>query len=110
MARTSKASEWEIPEPTSSAADPWLTPGQRPTAAVSPLGCHACGVRLNVLDAFAKDGDLYCANCRPAGAVSSAQLPPDPMLDPHARSAVELGASRRRGWSWLGMLLEILFD
>lgn len=35
----------------------------------APLACSECGVGLQVRGAFAYQGDVYCATCRPPGAV-----------------------------------------
>ena len=39
------------------------------TAEVATQKCSACGVGLQLRDAFAYEGDVYCARCRPPGAV-----------------------------------------
>ncbi|WNG37073.1 hypothetical protein F0U61_27895 [Archangium violaceum] len=38
-------------------------------AAASALKCSACKAGLQLRDAFAYEGDVYCARCRPPGAV-----------------------------------------
>jgi Zn-finger nucleic acid-binding protein len=42
--------------------------GARP-AAGAPLACSDCGVALQLASAFVYEGDVYCARCRPPGAV-----------------------------------------
>jgi Zn-finger nucleic acid-binding protein len=48
-------------------------PQARPAGAAAPGApaqrCSACRRGLQVQDAFAYEGDLYCATCRPTGAV-----------------------------------------
>jgi Zn-finger nucleic acid-binding protein len=81
--RTSGA--WEIPEPASPAKDRWLGPGQvQAPQRVSeipnvraPFSCRQCGASLGVAHAWAYDGEIYCEQCHPPGAVSSRDLPSD---------------------------------
>ncbi|RKH05237.1 hypothetical protein D7V97_24280 [Corallococcus sp. CA053C] len=83
----SKASqEWEVAPATDGGADPWKAPGataplppsHSPSGGYglrSPLACVQCGLQLPVSHAWAWNGDLYCGNHHPKGAVSGASLP-----------------------------------
>jgi hypothetical protein len=82
---------WEVPAATDAAelADPWRAPGQSEPLAqrtggdrAHPFSCRHCGAALSVYDAWAYDGESYCAGCRPKGAVSGRELPPDFGPDP----------------------------
>lgn len=47
-------------------------PQARPAGSVAAAAsqrCSACAVGLQLRDAFAYEGDVYCARCRPPGAV-----------------------------------------
>jgi Zn-finger nucleic acid-binding protein len=80
---TTKVGDWEVPAPAVMADDHWLAPGHRSAlprvsdAIRAPLACRHCGDGLEVRSAYAFDGDIYCASCRPDGAVSGAVLPRD---------------------------------
>jgi len=82
------AEGWEVPEATSGGPDPWRAPGSdRPLHpqvplevrlhSRSPMDCHHCGRRTSVGEAWAKEGNVYCGDCRPRGATAGAQLPRD---------------------------------
>lgn len=85
---------WDLPEAHLPAQDLWKAPGSE--QALEPpsssrfnsrtsLQCRHCATELLVRDAWAFDGDLYCGNCRPEGAVSGSALPNDPLFpDPFA--------------------------
>jgi Zn-finger nucleic acid-binding protein len=67
---------WEIPEATDvTGPDPYRAPGQLeglgqlPTR-INGLICRHCETQLSGEQAFAFDGEVYCASCRPEGAVS----------------------------------------
>lgn len=76
---------WEIATPSAPTKDPWLAPGQvqapQRTSATpnlrAPFTCRQCGGNIGVADAWAYDGEIYCARCHPPGAVSGHDLPPD---------------------------------
>jgi hypothetical protein len=79
---------WEVPEATAGGADPWKGPGaDRPLAPTSADGvslassvamhCHTCGRRPSMSDTWAKEGNVYCGDCRPRGATSGSNLPKD---------------------------------
>jgi hypothetical protein len=76
---------WEIPAASAQVKDPWLGPGQvqappRSNATPNvraPFTCRQCGGSIGVADAWAHDGEIYCERCRPPGAVSGHDLPPD---------------------------------
>ncbi len=100
---------WEIPEPSQAAKDPWLGPGQsqapQRTGYVpnvrAPFSCRFCGASLDLAGAWAYEGDIYCAHCRPAGAVSSRELPMDSdlmLVEPNCRNG------------WGHRLLRLLID
>lgn len=49
-----------------------MAPQTRPTSAARApalLKCSACGTGLQARTAFAYQGDVYCARCRPPSAV-----------------------------------------
>lgn len=73
---------WEIPAAAAKGADPWLAPGNLRAAGVpreanpaAPFECRLCGASLRLEGVYARDGDIYCVECRPKGAVSSLDLP-----------------------------------
>ncbi|RKG82017.1 hypothetical protein D7W82_27215 [Corallococcus sp. CA049B] len=79
---------WEVAPATDGGADPWrgpgstaaLPPSDSPTGGLgvlSPLACVHCGIQVSVPQAFAFNGDLYCREHRPKGAVSGNSLPKD---------------------------------
>jgi Zn-finger nucleic acid-binding protein len=83
---TGTAANWEIAAPTDAGVDPWHAPGaaralpplsKLPGSRYSSLCCEHCGVHLQVREAHVLNGDVYCASCRPQGAVSGASLPKD---------------------------------
>ncbi|MBN8232400.1 zf-TFIIB domain-containing protein [Corallococcus macrosporus] len=80
------AKGWEVAPATDGGADPWKAPGataalppsDSPTGGLgvrSPLACVQCGIQVSVVHAHAFNGDLYCGEHRPKGAVSGASLP-----------------------------------
>ena len=80
---------WDQPEAPGTAT-PWTPPGSQGGLAsstsadpVHPFTCTTCQAHLGLDGAYAHDGDIYCFECRPAGAVSSQELPSDesPLLD-----------------------------
>lgn len=82
------ASGWEVPEATAVGPDLWRGPGSdRPLhplpllearlSSASTMACAHCGRQTSLGQAWAKDGDVYCGDCRPAGATSGARLPKD---------------------------------
>jgi Zn-finger nucleic acid-binding protein len=94
------SAQWEVPEPAAPAPDPWHAPGaHRPlpmgrTVRINshtPLECEPCGELLTVREAYVRDGDVYCGECRPRNAVSGAALPPDVEYD-------ERTVQGRTGW------------
>ncbi|HZH17608.1 MAG TPA: zf-TFIIB domain-containing protein [Archangium sp.] len=52
---------------------PAVMPQARSTAAAA-MECSRCGVGLQVSEAYAYDGDVYCGACRPPGSVSGAAM------------------------------------
>lgn len=50
---------------------PVVQPRPAPTAA---MACSRCGVALQVSEAYAYDGEVYCGACRPPGAISGAAV------------------------------------
>jgi len=84
-APSSVRGKWEIPAASTPAKDPWLAPGQvqapqRVSAipdARTAFNCRQCGTALALAQAWAYDGEIYCAGCHPPGAVSSSELPSD---------------------------------
>jgi Zn-finger nucleic acid-binding protein len=46
----------------------------RPAPTAATMACSRCGVGLQVSEAYAYDGDVYCGACRPPGAVSGAAM------------------------------------
>jgi hypothetical protein len=48
-------------------------PQARPATAAA-MECSRCGVGLQVSEAYAYDGDVYCGACRPPGSVSGAAM------------------------------------
>jgi hypothetical protein len=82
----------EVPEgwsQPSSATDstPWNGPGSASAFdssvsadPVHPFTCKICKAHLGLAGAYAHDGDIYCFECRPDGAVSSQDLPSDESL------------------------------
>ena len=101
-APAARSSGWEVPTAAPPALDPWRAPGaQRPLpcsrtvriTSHTPFECASCSILLTVRDAFAADGEVYCAECRPRGAVSGAALPPDVELDERTLEG-ELGWGR----------------
>lgn len=92
----SPSSEWEIPAPAPmTGPDPWSAPGstralEAGRTRTTSLACHHCGAVLSIVKAFSFEGDLYCAACRPAGAVSGAELPVDRRWDdPRERASAQ---------------------
>ncbi|RKG68480.1 hypothetical protein D7W79_34070 [Corallococcus exercitus] len=77
---------WEVAPATDGGADPWrgpgataaLPPSDSPTGGLgvrSPLACVHCGIQVSVVHAHAFNGDIYCGEHRPKGAVSGNSLP-----------------------------------
>jgi hypothetical protein len=67
---------WEIPPATDTVGvDPYSAPGQTHAlsgpgpARVMGLICRHCETQVAGEDAFAFDGELFCIQCRPEGAV-----------------------------------------
>jgi len=91
---------WEIPKPSAPAKDSWLGPGQaqalqrassipNPRA---PFTCRHCSASLGIAQVWAYEGEIYCEQCRPSGAVSSRELPADlvsPAIDEPRRSGFD---------------------
>ncbi len=86
--KVAAASGWEVAEASDRGPDPWKGPGSdrplHPSAppdvrlnSHSPMACVHCGQQTSLGRAWAKDGDIYCGDCRPAGATSGARLPTD---------------------------------
>jgi Zn-finger nucleic acid-binding protein len=102
---------WEVPAATDAPAreDPWRAPGQseplsqRTGDGTHPFTCRHCGAALSVYDAWAYDGDSYCDACRPKGAVSGRELPPDFL-------PARTGWVYHRHYGWWGDILEGLFQ
>jgi Zn-finger nucleic acid-binding protein len=89
---------WEVALATDGGADPWKAPGataplppsDSPTGGLgvlSPLACVQCGIAVSVPRAWAWNGDLYCGDHRPKGAVSGDSLPKN--RDPRDLSALD---------------------
>lgn len=100
------AQGWEVAPATDGGADPWLAPGataplppsHSPSGGYglsSPLACVQCGLALPVAHAWAWNGDLYCGNHHPKGAVSGASLPkhrhPEAVPSLDVADKIELG-------------------
>ncbi|WP_375764859.1 zf-TFIIB domain-containing protein [Archangium gephyra] len=47
---------------------------QARSATAAAMECSRCGVGLQVSEAYAYDGDVYCGACRPPGSVSGAAM------------------------------------
>ncbi len=60
------AGEFELLE---GVTNPQVKPAVAVAAAATLQKCSACGRGLQMRDAFAYEGDVYCARCRPPGAV-----------------------------------------
>lgn len=77
---------WEVAPATDGGADPWMGPGataplppsHSPSGGMgtrSPFSCVQCGIQVSAARAYALNGDLYCREHRPKGAVSGDSLP-----------------------------------
>lgn len=77
---------WEVAPATDGGADPWrgpgatapLPPSDSPSGGWgvrSPLSCVHCGLSVSVPHAWAWNGDLYCGEHAPKGAVAGSSLP-----------------------------------
>ena len=53
---------------------PTVMPQARPSAAAAAMECSRCGVGLQVSEAYAYEGEVYCGACRPPGSVSGAAM------------------------------------
>jgi hypothetical protein len=82
----SKKDDWDIPEAHAPRQDPWNAPGDRRPLPNdthhlnpnSPFSCHVCGKPVSIATAYAFNGDMYCGDCRPDGAISASRdLPKD---------------------------------
>ncbi|AKJ03876.1 TFIIB-like protein [Archangium gephyra] len=58
------------PPPTPSV----MPPARSSATAAAAMECSRCGVGLQVSEAYAYDGDVYCGACRPPGSVSGAAM------------------------------------
>ena len=100
-APTATTRGWEIPASSAQLKDLWLGPGQvqapQRTSGTpnvrAPFSCRQCGGNIGVADAWAYDGEIYCERCRPPGAVSGHDLPPDSKGEQVEPSAGGLGHS-----------------
>lgn len=52
---------------------PVVVPQSRPSPTAA-MACSRCGVGLQVSEAYAYDGDVYCGACRPPGSVSGSAM------------------------------------
>ena len=68
-----------------------------------PFTCVGCGAHLGLAGAYAHDGNIYCFECRPDGAVSSDQLPSDDTL-------LTTPERRRTPRTFVGRLFRALFS
>jgi hypothetical protein len=107
---------WEIPASSAPSQDPWRAPGHgdrvpaaHPASSSAPFSCRFCGKGLSVREAYAYDGELYCAACRPPKAVSGARdLPPDPLPGRDLEDAWDVPKSRGKGRGLVGALLYLI--
>ncbi|RKG82646.1 TFIIB-type zinc ribbon-containing protein [Corallococcus terminator] len=97
---------WEVAPATDGGADPWMAPGataplppsHSPSGGYglsSPFGCVQCALPVPVSQAWAWNGDIYCGEHRPKGAVSGASLPKH--RSPEALPELTMG---RNGPDW----------
>jgi len=73
---------WEIPAATDvGGPDPYRAPGQLHALTDGPkrvlgLICKHCEAQVPGEEAYAFEGDVFCVNCRPEGAVAGADATP----------------------------------
>ncbi|MCY1032113.1 zf-TFIIB domain-containing protein [Corallococcus sp. BB11-1] len=107
---------WEVAPATDGGADPWNAPGARaplpPSHSLtggaglrSPMACIICERQVPVSEAWAWDGDVYCGEHHPKGAVSGASLPRHRHVDPLPNLTVSrMGRVVRDGPDWADLV------